>query len=231
PREDYCYVDPDAGFSGTEPLADDVPDRAAIGSAFDVLDIDGLSETQIRNAVAVYELSTKRGVEESAARAAFITAMAETELHNYANSGGSASTPEIGQQIAASVDEDNDGIELDGNAVGVFGLTFPQWGSISDLMDPASASRKFLNDAVAVTGYEDMEPVDLAKEVMSPTSPDTYDAQVSAGNRIYDALASAEESSGGGDGSNSGPSTGGRDKGSLIVPMAKGDFTVTSGFG
>lgn len=229
-RESVCQVDEDAGFTGvSEPQAEGTEDSEMIsGGVGSNKGIEGLDDTQSGYARKIYDFGKKDKVAESLIKAALITSIAETDLHNYANDGESATRPSYKKDISSSTDEENDGVELQGNALGLFGLTYPQWGEVSDLMNVTKATKKFFEAGSAVTGYKDKKPLELAEKVMGSPSPEAYSKAVKTSDRVYKSLESDNKKDKGG---KNGGNVGGLGKGELIQPMGKGRFTQTSGFG
>lgn len=227
-KDSFCYVDPDAGFSGSEPRAPGQSEQSLVSGGIDNVTIEGLSSDQIKNAAKIYKLMDDKKAGDSVTKAALITAVAETELKNLANDGESTNPAEYKSAVSKSKDTTNQGVKLKGNALGLMGMTYPQWGEVSELMNPDKSAAKFLDAALKVTGYDSKSGVDLAKEVMSPTSPDTYDNASGTADRIFDAMKKAGSDTGG---STGGGAVGERGKGELIQPMAAGTFQQTSGFG
>jgi crotonobetainyl-CoA:carnitine CoA-transferase CaiB-like acyl-CoA transferase len=88
-----------------------------------------------------------------------MTALAESDLYNYANDGTSPrlTGPEKAQ-AAESMTFPHDKVGRDWISLGLFQQVPQWWGTVPDLMDPAVAARKFYAALKRVSGWELLEP-------------------------------------------------------------------------
>lgn len=116
-----------------------------------------LSDAQFRNASIAFGELQALGATDKEMEDAFIAAWTETEFVNYANSGsgknGELKKDQDGGAIAQSREHllsdglpSEAGMSHDGDhgSLGIFQQQFPWWGTIDELMNPATATRKFV---------------------------------------------------------------------------------------
>lgn len=97
-------------------------------------------------------------------RIAVATAMQESMLKMYAN----AKVPESKQYP-------HDAVGRDGHSVGLFQQQPTQgWGSVKELMDPATSAHKFYSALSKVKGWESMSLTAAAQAVQRSAFPDAY---------------------------------------------------------
>jgi hypothetical protein len=109
---------------------------------------------------------------------AVATAMQETNLLNLANTG-----------LPESLDYNNDGTGYDHDSVGLFQQRPASgWGSVQELMDPATAARKFYQALATIPGWESMALTVAAQAVQVSAFPDAYAQHEWQAQTVVDAL-------------------------------------------
>lgn len=128
----------------------------------DVADID---DEQEANAVTIIETGKELGFDENGWAVALATAMQEAKLYNAA----SEAVPESFEYT------DSDVTYSDHDSVGLFQQrTSMGWGSVEELMDPATSASKFYNTLADVDGWENMSIASAAQAVQVSAYPDYY---------------------------------------------------------
>jgi hypothetical protein len=143
-----------------------------------VAPVAGLTETQMKHAKTIVDTAEEMKLPKRAAVVAVATAMQETNLRNLANTG----LPES-QQLP------NDGTGFDHDSVGLFQQRPASgWGSVDQLMDPATSARKFYQALAEVPGWEDMPVTVAAQTVQGSAFPDAYAKHQDKAETVVDAL-------------------------------------------
>ncbi|MBO3732418.1 hypothetical protein [Glycomyces niveus] len=124
--------------------------------------VDGLSELQMKNAVAIIEAGKDEGLGRDAWAVALATAMQESKFRNYAN----VNVPE-------SYEYDYQAEGSDHDSVGLFQQRL-SWGKVSDLMNPEKSAKKFYKALERVDGWENMSVTRAAQTVQVSAYPDAY---------------------------------------------------------
>ena len=105
---------------------------------------------------------------------ALAAASQESRFLNYANDGrgGDLRPDQVG--IASSLDLPHQAVGTDHGSLGIFQQQWPWWGSMSELMDPATSASKFYARLVEVPGWESMSVTRAAQAVQRSAYPDAY---------------------------------------------------------
>ncbi|THV35709.1 M23 family metallopeptidase [Glycomyces buryatensis] len=121
-------------------------------------------ETEIAHAVTIYITGADLGLSERAVVIAVATAMQESGLENLAN-----------PNHPASLELPNDGTGYDHDSLGLFQQRPASgWGTVSELMDPATAATKFYNALTDVEDWETRPLTEAAQLVQRSAFPDAY---------------------------------------------------------
>lgn len=149
--------------------------------------IAGLDTTQAANARAVIAVAEGVGGRQAAVIAVSV-ALAESDLRDLGN------TTVPGSDIGQGMGSDHD-------SVGLFQQR-ASWGSVSDRLDPTTATRLFVSRLLAVAGWRQMPPWLAAQAVQDSAHPDgsNYEATLAGAQQVVAA---------GGGGSNCDTLTGG----------------------
>jgi murein DD-endopeptidase MepM/ murein hydrolase activator NlpD len=159
---------PMAWFGATQPLAGacgtiDLDEAALHGSA------DGQwSAVQFAHAVTIVEVGIEEKVPARGWTVALATAMQESNLLNYANDNPAY------PGVEESLTYPHDAVGHDHDSLGLFQQRWPSWGEMRELMDPATAAKKFYNALEQVEGWEDMSITAAAQAVQRSAYPDAY---------------------------------------------------------
>jgi cell wall-associated NlpC family hydrolase len=118
---------------------------------------------QITNAAAIITIAGQRGLDAKAQQIGLIASMTESNLTN--DSGG------------------------DRDSAGLFQMRPSQgWGTYAQVTDPTFAINEFFQRMVQVSGWESMDPGDVAQAVEESAYPDRYATQVPEAVQIMNAL-------------------------------------------
>jgi hypothetical protein len=139
------------------------PEKEPVGPVdIDVSDID---DEQEANAVIIIETGQELGFDENGWAVALATAMQEAKLYNAA----SEAVPESLQYTDSEV------TYSDHDSVGLFQQrTSMGWGTVEELMDPATSASKFYNTLAEVDGWQGMSIAEAAQSVQVSAYPDYY---------------------------------------------------------
>jgi hypothetical protein len=140
--------------------------------------VAGLTRVQMNHAKTIVAVGQQIKLPERAYVVAIATAMQESDLLNLAN----GLVPES-LQIA------HDGTGEDHDSVGLFQQRpSTGWGSVRELMDPATAARKFYNALSQVAGWATMPLTVAAQTVQGSAFPDAYAKHEERAQAVVDAL-------------------------------------------
>ncbi|WP_395729121.1 D-alanyl-D-alanine carboxypeptidase family protein [Nakamurella sp.] len=154
----------------------DCPPAAVAGTA------PGLDPAQEANAETVVTVALGRGLGPTGAAIAVAAALAESSLYNYANDGSSTLVGSAeGRQLndaERAVARQSLGFPHDkvGNNLDSIGL-FQQrpmtgWGTPDQLINPATATGKFLDRMITVANWQTSSPWTVAQKVQGSPSSD-----------------------------------------------------------
>jgi hypothetical protein len=175
---DRREVDPSAAPT-LETLILSMPAPPGAGDPVRLRPVAGLSQSQMDNAVVIVEVAQRMNLPRRAAVVAITTALQETQLRNLAN----ASVP-------ASLKFPHQGVDANFDSIGVFQQRPSQgWGTVAQLMDPATSARLFYARLVKVPGWQTMGVGAAAQAVQRSAFPTAYDKQQTRALRIVDAIA------------------------------------------
>lgn len=170
-----CTVSPETGNPAT--LTSTRGDGAGVS----------LGEAQIANAATIIGAASAMG--SQAQVVALITALQESSLRNLANDGSfppPGSWPRAGfdtggqwqaarTEAMRSLTMPNDGAASDWDSVGLFQQRASTgWGSVEELMTPATSVQRFLDALAQVPGWSELEPGAAAQRVQRSAFPLAY---------------------------------------------------------
>ncbi|CAD6986034.1 unnamed protein product [Tilletia controversa] len=115
-----------------------------------------LDSTQQGHANTVVNTALNYGTTapDQACVTAVATAITESALYNYANSG-----------VPASLNYPHDRVGSDHDSVGLFQQRVSIYKNLAADMDPAGSTRQFLAEMVRISGWQTMDPGTLAQKV------------------------------------------------------------------
>ncbi len=145
-----------------------VPVVAAGSSAAD------LTSAQLANAGTVVAVGRRLGVPRRGVLVALAVASQESRFTNYANDGrgGDLQFTQVG--IEQSLELPHEAVGSDHGSVGMFQQQWPWWGSLRELMDPATSAEKFYLALGDVPGWQSMPVTVAAQRVQRSAYPDAY---------------------------------------------------------
>ena len=154
----------------------DCPPATVTGTA------PGLDPAQEANAKTVVGVALGRGLGPTGAAIAVAAALAESSLYNYANDGtstlvGSAEGRQLNDSERAvarqSLTYPHDKVGNNLDSIGLFQQRpMTGWGTPAELINPATATGKFLDQMVKVAGWQTLSPWTVAQKVQGSPSSD-----------------------------------------------------------
>jgi hypothetical protein len=124
----------------------------------------GLTQTQMNHAKTIVQVGKQLKLPERAYVIAVATSMQETHLYNLANAW-----------LPSSLQLTNDGTGYDHDSVGLFQQRPASgWGSVPELMDPATSARKFYQALMQVPGWDKLPVTVAAQLVQGSAFPTAY---------------------------------------------------------
>ena len=143
-----------------------------------VAPVAGLDQTQMNHAKTIVDTVHAMHLPTKAAVIAVATSMQETNLYNLANTG-----------LPESESLPNDGTGYDHDSVGLFQQRPASgWGSVDELMDPATSAKKFLQALQQVPGWQSMPVTEAAQTVQGSAFPDAYAKHQDTAETVVDTL-------------------------------------------
>ena len=128
----------------------------------------GLDATQLRHAATIISVGRHRQIPFQGIVIALATALQESRLRVYANDGtGELAADQRG--IEASLGFLHDAVGRDHGSLGIFQQQWPWWGSMTDLMDPATSAGIFYDALRGVPGWQSL-PVTVAAQVVQKSA-------------------------------------------------------------
>ncbi|HEX2895384.1 MAG TPA: peptidoglycan DD-metalloendopeptidase family protein [Marmoricola sp.] len=183
----------------------------------------GLSSVQAGNVQTIVAEGYQLDVPREGIVIALAVARQESNFTNYANDGKGSDLALFQHGIEASLDLPHEGVASDHGSLGVFQQQWPWWGTIGDLMTPATAAGKFYKALLAVPGWQSMTPTEAGQAVQHSAYPDAYADDVPFAERLLAHL---------GPGTQTGCAPGAVDVGTVVEPLASGvQFTDLHNFG
>jgi len=136
--------------------------------------VGDLTSGQLANARAIVAVGRQMQIPRRGVVVALAVARQESAFRNYANDGhGSDLRPEqLG--IATSLRLPHEAVGSDHGSVGVFQQQWPWWGTLEELMTPATSARKFYEALLDVQGWESMPVTEAGQAVQKSAYPDAY---------------------------------------------------------
>jgi hypothetical protein len=163
---------------GSSDYVDGSPSPSAAATPAKPRPVAGTNRAAMDNAIVIVEVGKQMGLPRRAYVVAIMTALQETALRNLANS----SVPE-------SLNYPHQGVYRNFDSVGLFQQRPSQgWGSVAELMDPATEARLFYARLAKVPGWQNMSPGDAAQAVQRSGFPRAYDKQRVRAEQIVDAI-------------------------------------------
>ena len=215
------------GWSGT------VPAGASAG---------GLGPTQLTHAATIVAVGEGLRIPRQGIVVALATAAQESAFRNYANDGRGGDLEPDQRGVSASLRLPHDAVGSDHGSVGLFQQQYPWWGTLAELMDPATSAALFYQALLKMPGWQDLPVTVAAQRVQRSAFPSAYAAHEPLARQLVAMLAGttdttpmpefvqaglADEGMPCGFGSADGLIM----AGDLVFPLPAGSFSVGSGFG
>ena len=143
-----------------------------------------LTEEQKANATTVIAEGYRLGMSEQAILVALTVAAQESRFLVYANDGRGADLRPDQAGIADSLQLPHQAVGSDHGSLGIFQQQWPWWGSMPELMDPATSARKFYTALGKVPGWEQMSIPDAGQAVQHSAHPHAYDDDVTLAQEL-----------------------------------------------
>lgn len=144
----------------------------------------GLSDSQLAVVATILEEGYRLGVPQRGLVVALAVASQESRFVVYANDGqGDDLRPEQ-RGIERSLELPHQAVGTDHGSLGVFQQQYPWWGSIEELMDPATSARKFFAALDQIEGWEQMSVGDAGQAVQRSAYPRAYDDDVELAEQL-----------------------------------------------
>ncbi|MEV8514206.1 hypothetical protein [Dactylosporangium sp. NPDC051484] len=139
--------------------------------------VGGLAQTEMNNAVTIIQVGQQLDLPHRAFVVAIATALQESHLRNLAN-----------PNVPDSLNLPNEGVGSDHDSVGLFQQR-PNWGSVTQLMNPAESARRFYAALMKVSGWEQMPVTVAAQTVQVSAFPDAYAKWQTLAEQVVSAVA------------------------------------------
>ena len=134
----------------------------------------GLSAAQLANAQRVIAEGRRRQLPDQAIVIALAVASQESRFTNYANDGRGGDLIWFQAGIARSLRLPHEAVGTDHGSLGIFQQQWPWWGTMRELMTPATAAGKFYDSLTQVSGWESMPVTVAAQRVQRSAYPSAY---------------------------------------------------------
>jgi hypothetical protein len=140
--------------------------------------VGGLSQAQMDHAATIVRVGEQLKLPKQAYIIAIATALQESNLLNLANWG-----------VSESLNLAHDGVGGDHDSVGLFQQRPSSgWGTVEELMDPATSATKFYDALMQIPGWQSMPVTEAAQAVQVSGFPDAYAQQEPLATLVVDAL-------------------------------------------
>lgn len=190
-----------------------------------------LSARQLEIAGIVINVGRSSGRSDRAILVALAVAAQESRFRNYANDGRGDDLKPDQRRIGRSMELPHDAVGTDHGSLGVFQQQWPWWGTMRELMDPATAAEKFYAALDKVYGWERMSIGEAGQAVQRSAFPRAYDDDVDLARKLLD---SAENPDGIAPVSYFGSATDCVStvfSGEVVMPVAGSDYVDSKSFG
>ena len=150
-----------------------------------------LNATQVRNAAIVVAVGQRMEVPAQGIVIALAAAAIESRFLVYANDGRGGDLAPDQRGIDRSLALPHDAVGSDHGSLGVFQQQWPWWGSMVELMDPATSARLFYEALLRVPGWASMSVGFAAQTVQRSAFPSRYATAEPLARTLFRALADA----------------------------------------
>ena len=147
-----------------------------------------LSATQWAHASTVVAVGQAMRVPSRGIVIALAVALQESGLRNYANDGRGSDLAPDQRGVASSLSWPNDAVGTDHGSVGVFQQQWPWWGSLRQLMTPATSAGLFFAALTRVPGWAQLPLTVAAQRVQRSATPTAYSDDGPRAAALYGAI-------------------------------------------
>jgi hypothetical protein len=133
-----------------------------------------LGQTQLANVAVIIAEGTAQGVPRRGIVVALAVASQESGFRNYANDGKGGDLHASQRGIQGSLNLPHEAVGTDHGSLGVFQQQWPWWGTMTELMTPAIAARKFYQALVKVPEWQQLPVTVAGQAVQRSAYPDAY---------------------------------------------------------
>lgn len=138
----------------------------------------GLTQKQANHAAVIVRVGQQLQMPKRAYVIAIATALQESYLRNLANPA-----------VPSSLNYSYDGLGSDHDSVGLFQQRpSTGWGTVAELMDPATAARRFYEALAEVSGWQNLSLTAAAQAVQKSAFPYAYAKHESLATLVVDSL-------------------------------------------
>lgn len=148
-----------------------------------------LPAAQRQHAATIVSVGESLGIPPQGIVVGLATAGAETGFRNYANDGSDPRILPSQMNVSQSLTYPHDAVGRDHASIGILQQQVVFWGTVPELMDPATAASKFFTRLLTVRGWEQMPVTAAAQAVQGSAFPDAYAAWESTARQLYGELA------------------------------------------
>lgn len=148
-----------------------------------------LPAAQRQHAATIVAVGEQMGIPPQGIVVGLATAGAESGYRNYANDGSDPRILESQRIVSESLSYPHDAVGRDHASIGIMQQQVVFWGTVPELMDPATAAMKFFERLLTVRGWESMPVTVAAQTVQASAYPDAYAAWESTARQLYGELA------------------------------------------
>src|SRR4051794_19650667 len=136
--------------------------------------VGDMTPAQLANAQAVVAEGRRMNVPAQGIVIALATASQESHFTNYANDGRGGDLAFYQRGIERSLALPHEAVGTDHGSLGIFQQQWPWWGTMDQLMDPATSAQKFYASLLEVPGWQSMPVTVAAQRVQRSAYPDAY---------------------------------------------------------
>jgi len=133
-----------------------------------------LNPAQLQHAATIIAVGRTSGVPDQGKVIALATALQESRLRVYANDGLGEDLEPDQRGVGASLQLPHEAVGSDHGSLGIFQQQWPWWGSVGDLMDPATSAGLFYTALSGVAGWQGMPVTVAAQRVQNSAYPEEY---------------------------------------------------------
>lgn len=136
--------------------------------------LSDLSPTQLGHAQTWVDVGEQMGIPGQGIVVALATVSQESRFKVYANDGRGADLAPEQRDVARSLDLPHDAVGSDHGSVGLAQQQYPWWGTLEELMDPATSARLFYEALLEVPAWQSLSVTDAAQAVQRSAFPGAY---------------------------------------------------------